>query len=144
LNHVLVDASVAMKWVIEEELSDRAESLLEDTIRSGSTIVGPPHLAGEVANALYQRTLRSQHTLTRSEAEEALAAFLAIPIQMVTSEDLYIRSFTFALQAGLPSLYDSMYVVLAQMLNAELWTDDRRLLRSVAQIASWVRWIGDY
>ncbi|MDP8924805.1 MAG: type II toxin-antitoxin system VapC family toxin, partial [Chloroflexota bacterium] len=99
---------------------------------------------GEVANALYRRIHRGQHALTRSEAAEALGTFLAFPLHIVSTEDLYTRSFDFAVQAGLPSIYDSMYVVLAQSLGAELWTDDRRLLNSVAQISPWVRWIGHY
>ena len=42
------------------------------------------------------------------------------------------------------SAYDSVYVVLADMLEAELWTDDRRLLNSVEGVAHAVRWVGDY
>jgi len=97
-------------------------------------------LPGEVANALY----RTENRITRHDAEAALNTFLAIPIQIVVSNELYARALAFALQAGLSSIYDSLYVVLAQSLNAELWTDDRRLLNSLAQTASWVRSIGDY
>jgi len=35
-------------------------------------------------------------------------------------------------------------VVLAQMLDTELWTDDRRLRNAVGSVAPWIRWIGDY
>lgn len=35
-------------------------------------------------------------------------------------------------------------IVLAEMLEAKLWTDDRRLINSVGEATPWVRWIGDY
>ena len=40
--------------------------------------------------------------------------------------------------------YDSLYVVLAQLLNVELWTADQRLLQMIGAAAPWVRFIGDY
>jgi len=144
MNSLVVDASVALKWLLAEELSDKAEALLADSLQAGTVIVGPPHLTGEVANALYRRIHRSQNNITQDEAEAALAQFLAIPIQVVSSDDLYTQAFAFALAHGLSSLYDSLYVVLARQLGAELWTDDRRLLNTLAQTAPWVRSIADY
>ena len=37
----------------------------------------------------------------------------------------------FAKRQGLATVYDSLYVVLAQMLGGELWTADQRLLAAV-------------
>ena len=45
---------------------------------------------------------------------------------------------------GLGAIYDALYVVLAQRLDAELWTTDRNLINAVGRAAPWVRWIGDY
>ena len=144
MSHLVVDASVVLKWLLAEALSDRAEALLEDSLHAGTVIVGPPHLTGEVANALYRRIHRSQNSITQDEAEDALARFLAIPIQVVSSDELYTGAFAFALQYGLSSLYDSLYVVLAELLGGQLWTDDRRLLNTIGQAAPWVRPIADY
>lgn len=30
------------------------------------------------------------------------------------------------------------------MLNVDLWTDDRVLLKALGPAAPWVRWIGEY
>jgi predicted nucleic acid-binding protein len=65
-------------------------------------------------------------------------------MQVVTSDDLYLRALVFARSAQIHSVYDALYVVLAQLVNAELWTDDRRLLQAAANTVPWVRWIGDY
>lgn len=142
-----VDASVAVKWVLTtESFTAHAQALLARTRQAGGGVVGPPHLPGEVANALYQR-VRSQEParhITDAEAREALTTFLRIPVTLLGPAELYERAFTFARTYTLPSLYDSLYVVLAQLLGTDLWTADRRLLDALGSNAPWVRFIGDY
>ncbi len=143
---VVVDASVAVKWVIAEELTDHARALLKDN--AYQPLVAPPILLSEVTNAIYQRTrctsTIAQERITQAEAEDALARVLAVGVDLIGPVELYARSFAFARTHHLKDTYDVLYVVLAQMLGVELWTADRALLDSVGQIASWVRWIGDY
>ncbi len=144
---IVVDASVAVRWAVAaEEFAAQAHALLHDTVEAGRALVGPPHLIGEVANALYQR-VRSREPvrhLTDEEAREALDAFLAMAVELLAPAGLYERSWAFARAHNLPSIYDSLYVVLAQILGADLWTADRRLLAAVGPVAPWVRFIGDY
>jgi predicted nucleic acid-binding protein len=145
---VVVDASVGVKWVltVAEESSAQAVMLLQSSLEAHRTIVAPPHFPAEVANVLYQRVRRRdpRFRITREEARTGLTQFLAYPIQIVAPDGLYEQAFTFALSRDLPSVYDSLYVVLARMLGAELWTDDNRLRRNLGDAAPWVRWIGDY
>lgn len=144
---LVIDASVAVKWVVTAEvLSDRAQALLTDALNAGKALVGPPHLTSEVANALYRR-VRSQDParhLTANEAEQALGAFLAIPITAVTPGGLYERAFAFARLRALPSLYDALYVVLAQLGGTELWTADERLIAALGSSAPWVHALATY
>jgi predicted nucleic acid-binding protein len=143
---IVFDASVGVKWVLDEEFSDRAESLLAATIRRRQRIVGPPHFITEVCNVLHQRRRSRDDSLriSEEEADKALTRFLNFPIQIVAPSGLYQRAFAFAHHHSLPSVYDSLYVVLAQMLGAELWTSDSRLRRNLGDAAPWTRWIGDY
>ncbi len=143
---VAVDASVAAKWVLEEEFSDRARALLATSLRSHRPLIGPPHLLSEVVNVLYQRlrTRDIRRHITESEAEQALAQFLHYPLRIIAPAEIYTQAFAFARQHHLENIYDSLYVVLAQREEVELWTDDRTLLRSTASVAPWVRWIADY
>jgi predicted nucleic acid-binding protein len=141
-----VDASVAVKWVLHEEYTDRAQALLGVTIRNGRPPVGPPHLLAETINAMYRRRLRVDPAtrITDEEADQALADLLAIPIQLLAPTGLYARAFAFARTHQLATIYDSLYVVCAEMLGIELWTADRRLLDAVGAAAPWVRSIADY
>lgn len=142
-----VDAGVAVKWVVTvEAFSANAQALLRDCIRTSRLIVGPPHVHGEVANALHQRT-RSRgpdRRLLDEEAATALQAYLALPVTSLAPTGLLEAAFTLAREHSLPSIYDGLYVVLAQLLGIELWTADRRLLNALGPSAPWVRFIGDY
>jgi predicted nucleic acid-binding protein len=115
-------------------------------LSNGLLIAGRPHLRGEVANALYQRSRSREplRTISVREARESLDDFLAFPIAVESPPRLYEESLLFALTHNLPSIYDSIYVVLARELGTDLWTADQRLLRTVSGVAPWVRSIAGY
>jgi predicted nucleic acid-binding protein len=147
MNHaVVVDASVAVKWVLFEEITNQARAFYEANLRAHRPIFAPPHFRSEVSSALYQRarTRETARRITAEEVQEALRRFSRFRVQTMEPADLYERAFNFATNHELPNIYDSIYVILAQILNTELWTDDRRLLNTVRSDTPWVHWIGDY
>ena len=73
-----------------------------------------------------------------------MTLFLLLPIRLEAPPDLYPRALAFARTHGLRATYDGVYVALAQILGAEVWTADERLVRDLGTSAPWVRWIGDY
>jgi predicted nucleic acid-binding protein len=146
MSDVVVDANVAVKWVIDETDSDRAQRLFDDTIHSQNDLIGPPMFISEVISIIYQRR-RSRdpnRQMNEAEAEAAMRDFLAFSLLVMAPDGLYERAFIFAREHGLTNTYDSLYVVLAQMLGIEMWTDDQALLRALGTSAPWVRSIGDY
>jgi predicted nucleic acid-binding protein len=141
-----LDASVAVKLAIDEEYSEQALALLNDSWRGRRPLIAPVHLPGEVTNAIYQRWRSTDPTkhLDDAEAVAALGYFLAIRIELLTIPDAYGRAFDFARAHAISSIYDSLYVVLAQQFGVELWTADARLLAECGSAAPWVRFIRDY
>src|SRR6266545_2510596 len=119
----VVDASVALKWVLAEDFSDKALALLTQAGGERRLLRAPPHFPGEIANAIYQR-LRSrspQRHLDEAEADEAfetLFGILNLDVEIVSPPDLYDAAYRFAKANGLPSVYDAMYVTLAQNLGS--------------------------
>lgn len=148
MNHAAVaDSSVVVKRCLLEEHTDRALAFFGDYRGTGRVIIAPPHLPAEVCNAIYQRFRRRrapEYHITEREADVAIQAFLLLPIELVAPQGLSKLSFEFAKRHNTPSMYDAIYVVLARMLDVELWTADRRLHNAVATAAPWVRFIGDY
>ncbi len=139
---VVVDAALAVKWVLPEELSGRAQGLYEEAVRGGRPVVGPSILAVEVVNVIHQR--RRKDDITAAEADAALDLFLRLRIGSVAPPELHRQAAGFAVAHRLKHVYDAHYAVLARLLETELWTADRALLKSLGPAAPWVRWIGDF
>lgn len=147
MNHAIaVDASLAVKWVVDEPDSDRALRLWEDCALARRPVLSTPRFAGEVASAIYQRVRTTDPIkhLDIAGAREALTYFLAYPVELGNPPDLVRDAFDFAHAHGLPSIYDALYVVLARMLDVELWTADQRLLTALGGAAPWVRPLASY
>ncbi len=145
---ICVDASLAAKWVFEEEHCREARTLYRDALMSSERIVAPALLPIEVTNIVRQRVRRvkppAQQPLSLTEAQEALDRFLALGIEVTMPSQLHRQALELADAQGLPAVYDAHYVALAQMLGCELWTADRHLADAIRQKLPFVRWIGDY
>ena len=140
---ICVDASVAVKWILDEERSDRAIALYDAVVRAGQSIVAPPLLPIEATNILRQR-MRANPGLSLIDATDQLNDFLALPIEYRNPAGLHFQALVLADALGLPATYDAHYLALAEHLGCELWTDDQRLIRQVAASLPFVRWIGDH
>ena len=60
---VVVDASLAVKWLVEEDDSDRAHAVLQSWVTQDITRIAPHFMPFEVANALHRRVLRGELTV---------------------------------------------------------------------------------
>lgn len=138
---VVVDASVAVKWLIEEDYSRQADELLEAWDREDVRIAGPHLLPVEVSNALYQRVKR--HQISLDTAVQLEAEFLENDIALVQSASLHVRSIRIASALGQRAAYDSHYLALAESLDCEFWTADERFYRAASRNHPIVRWIGE-
>jgi predicted nucleic acid-binding protein len=139
---IVVDASVAAKWLLSEEHTEKALALATATISEGERIVAPPLLPIEVANILRQRMRTAG--LTLDAALGLFERFQSIPLNVRSPDGLTPRALALADEYRLPAVYDAHYVALAGMLGCDLWTNDQRLLRAVSGKLSFVRWVGDY
>ena len=54
-DHVVVDASVAVKWLVAEVYSEEALTLVTSWVGAGVTPVAPYLMPAEVSNALHKR-----------------------------------------------------------------------------------------
>jgi predicted nucleic acid-binding protein len=121
----VVDASIAVKWVIPEVLSD-----LADRVRDGTEdLLAPDLLLVEVANALWRKT-----TAREISAREADAAFDLVRrsgIDLRPAGPLLPRAMDLARRLDHP-VYDCVYLALAEREKASFVTADQRLLRRLS------------
>lgn len=121
---LVVDASVALKWVVTEPGSDEAASLLDELAIGAVALLAPEHLVGEVANGLRKRV--AQHVLTVEDACAALEAIAHLELTFVGGAGRWFPCLPAALEWGITA-YDALYVLLARDFDAVLVTADARL-----------------
>ena len=137
---VVVDANVALKWILSEEHAAEASALRARWVESGERVTAPPIFRAEVTNALYQSV--RQGKLTKAAASDGLG-FLVAWIEIDEPPDLYTRALEVAGELGLGATYDALYIAFAEHHACEMWTADRRLVRAAQGRFPAVRWLGD-
>lgn len=94
-------------------------------------------LGYEVTNALYQMV---RHTMINKHvAETALRAMTALPITIYEEDVFHQKALDAAVRLNIKSAYDAHYLALAEYLQCDLWTADKRLYNSTHRHMSWVR-----
>lgn len=121
---VVVDASVALKWVVAEDGSEKAAALLTDLAAGTISLTAPDHLVGEVGNGLRKRV--AQGILSVDDAQAALDAVGALGVEFIDGPGHWFRCLRAALDWQVTT-YDALYVLLALEFEAELVTADARL-----------------
>ncbi|HMS89710.1 MAG TPA: type II toxin-antitoxin system VapC family toxin [Acidimicrobiales bacterium] len=125
----VVDTSVAMAWVFEDEATPATDALLE-RLRDGSAVV-PSLWRFEVANVLAVAERRGRITEAQSVRFSRLLG--ALPIDVDDDPATLQELVHTARHHGL-SAYDASYLLLALRLGAPLATLDGRL-RDAAKTA---------
>ena len=91
---VVVDASLAFKWLVREENSDQAQAISRSWADNGVQTAAPHLLPVEVANALHRRVVLGE--LTVGNAVRLLEHLLASGIELREDPNLHARAMQIA------------------------------------------------
>jgi predicted nucleic acid-binding protein len=122
---VIVDASVAFKWVFREADSDAAAKLVDR-----HDLRAPGLLLAEIGNALWKKARRGE-----IDDRPALAAQLALVASLVTTtdeSDVMPRALDMAIDLD-HAIYDCIYLALAEREDDRLMSADVRFVAKVQQ-----------
>jgi predicted nucleic acid-binding protein len=124
---LVVDASVAVKWVLPEADSDRAVAVraIDDDL------IAPSLACAEIGSAIWRAGLRGD--LSAAEAHEYLKVAIAHYQRIVLLEELTDAAIAFALRLKHP-IYDCFYLALAERERCALITADARLIGAAKAI----------
>jgi predicted nucleic acid-binding protein len=120
---MVIDASVAIKWVVPEVGSEAAGELL------GRELWAPSFWLAEAASALLKKTRRGE--ITEDEARLRAQDLVDAPIEPIALPILLPSAMRMAGELG-HSIYDCFYLAAALLRDAPLVTADRRFADKVA------------
>ena len=115
---MIVDASVALKWLVDEDHSDVARALLGRV-----DLMAPTLIHAEVGNAIWKKRRRGEFS---DEADLAsLPGRLASILPTIDETPMMDRALTLAIEMDHP-IYDCVYLAVAAALDQDLVTADLR------------------
>jgi predicted nucleic acid-binding protein len=119
---LVIDASVALKWVLDEAGSDIARTLLAESLTA------PALWQAEAANAIWKRARRGE--LSPAEASNGLAILTASVVVSIPIEIDLEKALSIAMEIDHP-IYDCLYLAAAERLSTQLVTADARFINRV-------------
>lgn len=127
MTNLIIDASIAVKWVVSEAGTDLALTLL----RGG--LAAPDLFTAECVNVLWKKVQRNE--LTSEEALLAVGILQRADIELYPMRMLMEPAAKLALDLDHPA-YDCFYLALATANDRLFTTADERFLRRVRRSSS--------
>jgi predicted nucleic acid-binding protein len=123
VNTFVIDASVAVKWVVEEHGTPEALAL-----RQRSKLIAPELLVAECANILWKKVQRDE--LSKEEALLAARPLQGAEIELLPMRSLIEAATRMLIEIDHPA-YDCLYLALAIEKKCQFVTADERFLRQL-------------
>lgn len=118
---IVVDASVAVKWLVEEEGHQLALNLLEQNL----AVIAPDLIFSETANVLWKKLRRGE--VTPEQAERGCRALPGFFEGVVPTASLVENALALARRFDHP-VYDCVYLACAQQQGTKLVTADQKFV----------------
>lgn len=127
---IVLDASVVLKWIFDEEAGGDRAARLKDAHAAGQEVVAVPDLLFyEIGNVLATKT-----RLTEAAIAEAFSLLWEFSLERF---DLGLEEFQGSLDLSRKyriTLYDAAYVELSRRLKCPFVTADRKLYEKIKSI----------
>jgi len=140
---LVLDASVAVKWVLtDEDHVEESTNILDKFTNGDLNLIAPTQIRYEVPNAITVASRRQPPRINPADAKLAIEYFLSLGIQTVDSDDMITLAFDLSRQHGC-ALYDALYLALSQQLGIPVLTADNAFYQKGKQLPN-VIWVADY
>jgi len=138
VTRLVVDASVAVKWLLPEVHSEKAARLLEGDLE----LWAPDLIWAELGNVVWKKWRAGE--LSADTGAALLEDFRRFPLSIHASDRLYEAAWEIAHGLG-RSFYDSVYLALAMAQECRLVTADQRLWNALKDTPArdFLAWVGD-
>jgi predicted nucleic acid-binding protein len=136
---VVIDASAAVKAILPNPMQAHCLALVQTF--ADVQPAAPALWAYETTSAIAKAFHFGE--ITESEARRSLEKLDTLGVRLfVPDADHNRASFDWTLKLKRASAYDSYYLVLAQALECDFWTADKRLFNALNDAhLGWLHWI---
>ena len=132
----MIDASVASRFLLVEDLSDKAEFLLKSFLDELIDMRAPDLIRAEVGNTLWKAV--KQKLIRLNEATEKLSYFHRLKISSIELSDQdYLEALAWAFKNN-ATYYDSIYVRSSEKTGLTLLTADDVLCEKASETVTTV------
>ena len=121
----VIDASIAVKWIVDESGTTDALAL-----RGKARLIAPELLVAECANILWKKVRRNE--LSKEQALLAGRLLEGADVELLSTRSLLDTATSIAIELDHPA-YGCLYMALAAATDCRFVTADERLLRKLAQ-----------
>jgi predicted nucleic acid-binding protein len=122
---LVVDASVALKWFVDEQGSPEAGALLT----RGDSLIAPDLIMPEICNGTWKLVRRGMMSQTQQVA--AVTRLASILDELAPTGPLAPRALVISSALDHPA-YDCFYLALAEQRGTVVVSADRRLIQRVS------------
>ena len=125
---LVLDASAAAKWFLNEEDTDKALALRDAHIEGDLSLTAPDLIVYEVANALNYHP-----KLSDDDLDASLKTLLELELDLVPPSVEFCSHMANTARKLAISVYDASYIALSDMIATNLVTADRKLHEKIAE-----------
>ena len=125
---LILDSSVIAKWFFPENDSEKALEIKDKFANNTLSLVVPLLLYYEVNNLL--KTAVKMFRIDKDDAKKVYNAFLQLNFVSYSSESLLEKTLETAIKYDISS-YDASFIALAEYLQVQFLTVDKKLLDKV-------------
>lgn len=141
---VAVDSNLGAGAVLSIRGLEKAPALFSHWENEQRNLLAPEWWWAEVASVISQHVF--QKLISLEDAHLTLDNVRLLEVAAVPMDyELLHSALKWADKIGRSKIYDSIYLALAERLNAEFWTADQRLINAARALnVDWVKRLGDF
>jgi len=137
---VVVDSSFVIR-VLNRRPESRYGSLWREWEANGTAVYAPALLAYEVTNAFWR--YENTRELSPDAVMDSIDRMNSLQMELVSMGDMHRQAIVFVRRFWESKAYDSHFLALAELLECDLWTSDKKLYNRVGRDLFWVRLVDE-
>lgn len=132
---ICLDASITVKLIVLEPDSPKIRTWFANN--AGYQLIAPSHMHVEVGSTIRQKIIRG--LLTIEDATRAMGILTRLGIQPIEDMTLLPRALSLASDLGQATVYDTLYLALAERERCPLLTADKAFAKACSERFPFVR-----